>query len=369
MSDELRARLQSQREQRKIDSRNSGLGGTPLGQPRQTASRLGERTPDRTWQDSARDGAFGTGAKAKIGNLDQRQSLFREMQGAAPGKDISGFKGRADTLGVSEGGWQSALGRLRGDMAGKPAGAAPGAQPSPTAPMTGKARAESNIATMGLQGAIADNQQRSQQRKTNSFVNAGIATQPPRQAATWQQAAATPGSRPVGSWQPRGMQTQEQANAKSDIQEINKWQPATRPVPQTTPGELPQPPQSQAVADLSADAANILALPNPGLQPSGSRTGDQSKGTRTQELPPERSPLRRAGAATASGVWGITKAIVGGVGDQAERLFIPASKYKAQQENYQRVANQKRADKEKSARMEQEAAVRNLEKERAKYRR
>lgn len=161
--DDNRARTQAQREQRQINSQQQGLGGTPLqgrnpvggaggwgGQAApstvQGQGKLGQRQPDRTWQQSARGGAFGTGAKDRVRlqddiaagktiaasgqQLKDRQSLFADMQ--KPGADMAALRQRGQALGVTDSGWAKGLAKV----GTAPAASSPQIAAAPNLPTT-----------------------------------------------------------------------------------------------------------------------------------------------------------------------------------------------------------------------------------------
>ncbi len=132
------------------------------------------RDPREAARSSALSGAFGTRAQAKQKNLDGRQSLFRDMQAAGAGGVSPEIKSRAAALGVDEKGFGNATAKLQGAPAsiaapGAPAVGNPNQIPSsiarqpgmPAAPLAGNAKAQQDMATIGLDQAaknfMADN--------------------------------------------------------------------------------------------------------------------------------------------------------------------------------------------------------------------
>jgi len=105
----------------------------------------------RTRREKTLSGVFGEQAQAKAENLEGRKGLFAEMRTAATeGGNTSGFRDRAKTLGIDDEGYKRGIARAEGTAVPSPAA------PAPTTPLTGRALAEKNISTMGVQGAVAD---------------------------------------------------------------------------------------------------------------------------------------------------------------------------------------------------------------------
>jgi hypothetical protein len=138
------------------ESMFSGVAGSRAGFNRESPTATPTGTPPRretfaeedarTRREKTLSGAFGERAQ----NLEQRRGLFAEMK--AGGIDSATARERAKTLGVDDKGFNTAVARMEGvDMT-------PAATPTPTpaAPLAGRALAESNIATMGQAGAVAD---------------------------------------------------------------------------------------------------------------------------------------------------------------------------------------------------------------------
>lgn len=138
------------------DAGFSGVSGSRVGFNRDSPTATPTGTPPRretfaeedarTRREKTLSGAFGERAQ----NLEQRRGLFAEMK--AGGIDSATARERAKTLGVDDKGFNTAVARIEGvDMTPS---ATP--TPAPAAPLTGRALAESNIATMGQAGAVAD---------------------------------------------------------------------------------------------------------------------------------------------------------------------------------------------------------------------
>jgi hypothetical protein len=163
-----------------VAGRNAGFSGTPTsgvansnvgfgggGGSRLTPSSGGSfaETDARKRQEATASGAFGSRAQ----NLAGRQGLFAEMK-----VDSAQARERASALGVSDKGFNTAVARMEGvDMTSEPKPAA--------APLTGRALAERNIATMGADGAAADYFKRAgaekaalAQKQKSAFANKDI---------------------------------------------------------------------------------------------------------------------------------------------------------------------------------------------------
>jgi hypothetical protein len=137
----------------------SGVANRRVGFSRESASMSPTapqesfaETETRKRRESAASGAFGTRAQAREENLAARRGLFAEMKAAAEGTGVgtSDFRERAKALGIDEAGYARGIARAEGTEIPKPTA------PAPAAPLQGRALAESNIATMGVQGAAAD---------------------------------------------------------------------------------------------------------------------------------------------------------------------------------------------------------------------
>jgi hypothetical protein len=137
---------------------------TPTGAPPRRETFAEEDA--RTRREKTMSGAFGERAQAreqaraaKDENLAGRKGLFAEMKAFASNpdafadKDLSktDFQSRAEKLGIDNLSFQRGVIRSQGKEFIEP-----DATPAPAAPLTGRALAESNIATMGQAGAVAD---------------------------------------------------------------------------------------------------------------------------------------------------------------------------------------------------------------------
>jgi hypothetical protein len=170
----------------------SGVGGRSVGFSRESASTSPTapresfaETETRKRTESAASGAFGTRAQAREGNLAARRGLFAEMKAAAEGTGdgTSDFRERAKALGIDDEAYARGIARAEGTEIPKPAA------PQPAAPLQGRALAQQNLRTMGVQGAAADYFKRAEaekaaaQERRDTRISRGIAgmqvVQPP----------------------------------------------------------------------------------------------------------------------------------------------------------------------------------------------
>lgn len=147
-----------------------------------TAGESFAQTDVRKRQESAASGAFGKGAQIREGrrqNIAGRQALYADMKSAGQAGITAEMEARGTALGVSGPAWKRTAGSIdqaAGQKPTAPVQATPGRTPLPAgtgsapsivgapgtkAPVAGKALAQSNIASMGTMGAIADYQKRS----------------------------------------------------------------------------------------------------------------------------------------------------------------------------------------------------------------
>lgn len=165
-----------------VDQPQQGLIAEARQSPAQTAADAQKR--------SALSGAFGRGAQQKAQNLQDRQDLFKEMQGEGAAGRGDALRERARDLGISEDDYNrtaDGVGLIGAnplitpsarEEARRPAPAAPApAAPAPREPETalsqfrstvegvGKARAQKNIKELGLTGAIEDFRRRQKLQK------------------------------------------------------------------------------------------------------------------------------------------------------------------------------------------------------------
>jgi hypothetical protein len=80
-----------------------------------------------------------------------RKPVTDEVFNGDPGAQEQGYRDRAKSLGIDDVSFARGLARSQGKEFAEPTAA-----PAPAAPLQGRALAESNIATMGVQGAAAD---------------------------------------------------------------------------------------------------------------------------------------------------------------------------------------------------------------------
>jgi hypothetical protein len=284
--DDNRARTQAQREQRQINSQQQGLGGTPLqgrnpvggaggwgGQASpstvQGQGKLGQRQPDRTWQQSARGGAFGTGAKDRVRlqddiaagktiaasgqQLKDRQSLFADMQ--KPGADMAALRQRGQALGVTDSGWAKGLAKA----GTAPAASSPQIAGAPNLPTTnGKPMSPAPT------------------NKPVSFMPRG---------ATWQAKAGAPAIAPTTG----SMSVQDAMTTTRAAIDLGKQPAATDP-----DATLTAPPPSDAER-LSAQASEIINQPNPAgvlinPAPAPRTRGNGEKNKKDHKNTPYQSP-------------------------------------------------------------------------------
>jgi hypothetical protein len=141
----------------------SGVSGSQVGFKRESPTATPTGAPPRretfaeedarTRREKTLSGAFGEKAQAKAENLEGRKGLFAEMRTAATeGGNTTGFRDRAKALGIDEAGYARGIARAEGTAVPTLAPTVAG----PAAPLTGRALAEKNIATMGQAGAAAD---------------------------------------------------------------------------------------------------------------------------------------------------------------------------------------------------------------------
>lgn len=162
-----------------VTGREIGLKPGPASIPANPSGETFAQTEARDRREKNLSGAFGTRAQ----NLEQRKGLFAEMKAGTVTQDAA--RERATSLGVTPNNFDSASARAVGVDTGPPASAAA------PAPLTGRALAEKNLATMGTLGAIADYRKRDaaekqkrdaaekaamQNRKDNAFKNNFVET-------------------------------------------------------------------------------------------------------------------------------------------------------------------------------------------------
>lgn len=162
-----------------VSGRQIGLKPGPASIPANPSGETFAQTEARDRREKNLSGAFGTRAQ----NLEQRKGLFAEMKAGTVTQDAA--RERATSLGVTPDNFDSASARAVGVDTGPPASAAA------PAPLTGRALAEKNLATMGTLGAIADYRKRDaaekqkrdaaekaamQNRKDNAFKNNFVET-------------------------------------------------------------------------------------------------------------------------------------------------------------------------------------------------
>jgi hypothetical protein len=160
----------------------SGVSGSRVGFNRESPTATPTGTPPRretfaeedarTRREKTLSGAFGEKAQARAQNLEDRKSLFAEMK--AGGIDSAQARERAKSLGVDDRSFNTAVARIEGvDMtnsaqSGRTVTGAEldGVNDLFAKPQGGRALAEKNIATMGVQGAAADYFKRAEAEKT-----------------------------------------------------------------------------------------------------------------------------------------------------------------------------------------------------------
>ena len=131
----------------------SNVGFSKLPEMRETFAEADARTR----REKTLSGAFGEQAQKRAENLEGRKGLFAEMKassqksgGDIPMEDMTRFGEQAKKLGIADENFEKTVFRVKSGKFAAPTASAP------SAPLTGRALAESNIKTMGVQGAAAD---------------------------------------------------------------------------------------------------------------------------------------------------------------------------------------------------------------------
>jgi hypothetical protein len=186
----------------------SGVSGSRVGFNRESPTATPTGAPPRretfaeedarTRREKTLSGAFGEKAQARAQNLEGRKSLFAEMK--AGGLDSATARKRAEALGVDDKGFNTAVARIEGvDMtnstqSGRTVTGAEldGVDDLFAKPQGGRALAEKNIATMGVQGAAADYFKRAEAEKTALAQRSPLNTVSSRFADTANRPAPAP---------------------------------------------------------------------------------------------------------------------------------------------------------------------------------